>query len=77
MPTLDQAFELREHDAAPVEGESARLPAERLGQIDWHNDLSRLILDINDALKREADEKARAKLIRRLRKALDNEQASS
>jgi metallo-beta-lactamase family protein len=78
MPSLDQAFELRERDALPVEGEGpVRLPADRLGRIDWHNDLSRLILDINDSLKREADEKGRAKLIRRLRKALGNEQASS
>jgi metallo-beta-lactamase family protein len=78
MPNLDQGFELREGDALPLEGEwPVRLPAESLGRIDWHNDLSRLILDINDSLKREADEKGRAKLIRRLRKALGDEQASS
>ncbi|MCP8938158.1 MBL fold metallo-hydrolase [Alsobacter sp. SYSU M60028] len=73
-PTLDQVFELTADAAAPVEGAApVRLPPESLGRVDWHNDLSRLILDINDAVRREAGENARAKLLRRLRRALDNE----
>jgi len=43
-----------------------------VAKLDWHNDVSRLILDINDALKDTADEKARLVLIRRLRRALED-----
>ena len=42
-----------------------------MAQLDWHNEASRLILDINDALAGTADEKARAVVIRRLRRALN------
>ena len=52
---------------------SPRLGPERLGHVDWHNDLSSLILDIDAAVQHEADEKARARLIRRLRRALEPE----
>ena len=51
----------------------ARLPPESLGRIDWHNDLSRLLLDINVAVRAESDERKRQKLIRRVRRALANE----
>jgi len=37
----------------------------------------RLILDINDAVKRKADEKGCAKLIRRMRKAPEEEGSGS
>ena len=37
---------------------SARLPPKSLGPIDWHNDLSRLILDIDEATRREAGRRA-------------------
>ena len=49
----------------------ARLQPEQVARLDWHNDVSRLILDINEALAAESDEKNRAVLIRRLRRALD------
>ena len=61
MPALD----LQDGKAVRIEvEESGRLSPERLGRIDRRNDLSRLILDVSDALKRQADEKGRAKLIR-------------
>jgi serine protease Do len=44
--------------------ESGRLSPERLGRSDRRNDLSGLILAISEALKRQADEKGRAELIR-------------
>ena len=53
--------------AKPYESKSQFLAACRRrdsGRIDRRNDLSRLILDVSDALKRQADEKGRAKLIR-------------
>jgi metallo-beta-lactamase family protein len=73
-PTLDEVFELEHTGAAAVEAAGpVRLPSDRLGHLDWHNDLSRLVLDIDQAIRSAADEKGRAKLIRRLRRALENE----
>lgn len=71
-PVLDEAFQLTTSGARRL-GETAprRLPPEKVARLDWHNDVSRLILDINEALASEPDEKARAVLIRRLRRALD------
>lgn len=74
-PVLDETFELTRAGARRLGGEMpARLPPEQVARLDWHNDLSRLILDINDALAAEPDEKARAVLIRRLRRAFDGDQ---
>jgi metallo-beta-lactamase family protein len=71
-PVLDESFELTDAGARRLGGKMpARLPPERVAQLDWHNDVSRLILDINEVLAAEPDEKARAVLIRRLRRALD------
>ena len=74
-PRLDEAFDLTDTGARRVAGAAPpRLPAEKVARLDWHNDVSRLILDINDALAASPDEKARAVLIRRLRAALDPEE---
>jgi metallo-beta-lactamase family protein len=70
-PTIDQCFSIEGVAVTTTVGGKPRLAAEGMGHRDWHNDLSRLILDIDDAIRREADEKNRAVLIRRLRKALE------
>lgn len=77
-PVLDEEFELTALGARRL-GEVAprRLPPEKVARLDWHNDVSRLILDINDALAAETDEKARAVLIRRLRRALEPDERAS
>jgi metallo-beta-lactamase family protein len=49
----------------------SRIDRQKVAQLDWHNDASRLILDINDALTAATDEKARGVVIRRLRRALN------
>ena len=70
-PALDAPYELTATGAMAVEPETApRLAPEKLARLDWHNDVSRLFLDINDALKGAADERARDVLIRRLERAL-------
>jgi metallo-beta-lactamase family protein len=75
-PVLDEEFELTSSGARRVrETAPRRLPPEKLARPDWHNDLSRLILDINDTLAAKSDEKARAVVIRRLRRALEPEGA--
>lgn len=72
-PALDDAYELSADQASRVERTMpARLTPEKLGRIDWHNDLSKLLLDINVAVRAQADEKARQKVIRRLRSALSS-----
>lgn len=77
-PVLDEEFDLTS-SGARRRGETGqrRLALGKVARLDWHNDVSRLILDINDVLAAEPDEKARAVLIRRLRRALDIDQASA
>ena len=48
-----------------------RLAPEAVVTLDWHNDMSKLILDINDRIEAAADDRARGVIIRRLRRALD------
>jgi metallo-beta-lactamase family protein len=73
-PELDEGFVLTGTGAQHLAtAEPPRLPTAQVARMDWHNDASRLILDINEALLSSADEKARRVLIRRLQKALRNE----
>ena len=51
--------------------EPHRLNPEKVARLDWHNDLSKLLLDISEAVDRQADERGRAAVIRRLKRALD------
>jgi metallo-beta-lactamase family protein len=71
-PVLDESFELTRAGARRVaEAPAARIRPEQVARLDWHNDISRLFLDINEALAGAADERARDALIRRLHRALD------
>ncbi len=71
LPQLDNVFDLtRERLPVPRPGPH-RLPDAALSRLDWHNDYAQLLLDIREALDRAADEKARAVLLRRLRRALE------
>ncbi len=76
IPNLDDEFELttkttRQHKA----GRRARLEPKAVTQLDWHNDLAQLSLDIRAELEKAADEKARQKTLRRLRRALEKGEA--
>ena len=46
---------------------------EAVVNLDWHNDMSRLILDINERIEAAADDRARGVIVRRLRRALEEE----
>jgi metallo-beta-lactamase family protein len=73
-PGLDAAFDLAGEGARVLDaGRPSRIAPERVGQLDWHNDLSRLLLDIGDAVRGAADERARQVVIRRVRRALDQD----
>lgn len=74
LPALDSIIELG--GDMPQETEQPRphrIEAPASMRRDWHNDLSRLILDIDDRVKQAGDEKARGVIIRRLRRALEKE----
>lgn len=73
IPNLDDVFDLKDGAGTLVQSATpARLMPEHLGRIDWNNDLSRLILDLNEAVAKLPDAKSRNKMIRRLRRALEN-----
>jgi metallo-beta-lactamase family protein len=74
-PVLDQCFTISGSDAESCGGKAPRVAIETPGRLDWHNDLSKLVLDIDAAVQAEADERSRARLIRRLRRALAGEGA--
>ncbi len=73
QPLLDDAYELAAPEPRLLDGERRRrLAPEAVTHLDWHNDMSRLILDINDEVRSAADDRARGVIIRRLRRALEN-----
>jgi metallo-beta-lactamase family protein len=75
IPAIDQAFELTPDGARSltVVAPPPRVGPDAVGHLDWHNDVSKLLLDINDALSAAADDKARGVVLRRLRRALEEE----
>lgn len=76
-PAMDQQFELTRQGAraltdapqAPI-----RIAPAAVGHRDWHNDLNKLMLDIDDRIRAAPDERARAVVLRRLRRALENDE---
>jgi metallo-beta-lactamase family protein len=74
IPTLDEAFDLAGGGAQPVERcRPGRMAPESAGRLDWDNELSKLIIDINDTVVKAADERSRNVIIRRLQRALKEE----
>ena len=76
QPRLDAAYRLT--PSGPIDI-SPNLPPPRLkaihtGHADWHNDLQSLILDMQDELSKAGDDKSRGVIIRRIRRALLDEQ---
>ena len=72
QPLLDDIYELSA--AVPTALDAShrrRLAPEVVVRLDWHNDMSKLVLDINDRIEAAADDRARGVIIRRLRRALD------
>ena len=71
-PLLDDIYELSTLAPTPIDvAQRRRLVPEAVVALDWHNDMSRLILDINDRIEAAADDRARGVIIRRLQRALD------
>jgi metallo-beta-lactamase family protein len=74
IPELDQAFDLENGQARAIARTSGRrLPQEQVGLPDSGNAEADLLLDISDTLSRAPDERSRAVIIRRLKRALTND----
>ena len=75
-PKLDDGFDLSGTRAKLLDGgRPHRIDPAQAGHLDWHNDVSKLLLDISDQLRQATDEKSRHVIIRRLRRALENEKS--
>lgn len=76
-PQLDASYRLGHGAAIEIVDvtRKARIDPMQAGHTDWHNDFQSLLLDIQAEIGKAADEKARARVIRRLRGALAAEQA--
>jgi metallo-beta-lactamase family protein len=73
-PTLDALYELGADGPRQLEtAQPPRVAPEQVGRQDSHNDLARLMIEINDKLGKAADERSRAVMIRKLRRALEEE----
>lgn len=74
IPIMDDIYELTTTAPTPIDvSHRRRLAPEAVVALDWHNDMSRLILDINAAVEAAADDRARGVIIRRLKRALESE----
>ena len=61
----------REVEARRVTDVAKWLAPKAVVALDWHNDMSKLILDINDHIGAAAGDRARGVIIRRIRRALE------
>jgi metallo-beta-lactamase family protein len=70
-PRLDDVYELGGEACALLADETRpRMDPDAVSSLDWNNDLQSLVLDIDDEIKKLADAKGKAALIRKLRRAL-------
>ncbi len=72
QPLLDDVYELSAAVPTPLDvSRRRRLAPEAVVALDWHNDMSKLVLDINERIAAAADDRARGIIVRRLRRALE------
>ncbi|WP_026791276.1 MBL fold metallo-hydrolase [Pleomorphomonas oryzae] len=71
-PRLDTSYRLGHATAVEIVDTTRkpRIDPLQAGRTDWHNDFQGLLLDIQSEIGKAADEKARSRVIRRLRNAL-------
>ena len=73
-PSLDDVYDLDGDAARLIESETRpRIDPLQVAKPDWHNDLTKLVIDLNEEVKKAADEKSRAVILRRLRRALSGD----
>jgi metallo-beta-lactamase family protein len=77
-PRLDDVYDLTATKCAIIESETKpRIDPIHVAKLDWNNDLQSLVLDIDDKIKKVADAKGKAALVRKLRRALEEHDAST
>lgn len=70
-PLLDDVYDLTPAGArARVPQPAKRIAPELVSRMDWHNERSRLLLDISTQLDAAPDDQARVSLVQRLRRAM-------
>jgi metallo-beta-lactamase family protein len=70
-PHLDDVYDLTAEKCAVVaEDTKPRIDPTAVAKLDWNNDLQSLILDIQDEMRKTADAKGKAAVVRKLRRAL-------
>ena len=75
-PLLDDAYDLTEAGAqARTPQPSKRLAPELVSRMDWHNERSRLLLEISARLEAAPSDQARADIVQRLRQAIEQTRA--
>lgn len=75
LPLIDESYQLGATGSRQAKlNAPRRLKGESIGRLDWHNDLSKFLLEVSERVNAAADEKSRAKIIRRLRRALSQEE---
>lgn len=74
-PALDSAYRLAAEGPVLVsEGlEKPRIDPVAAGHADWHNETQNFLLDLNEALARAGDARARRVILRRLKRALEEQ----
>ena len=71
IPALDDTYQLTSQGAKlKSQDVERRLTSKGIDQLDWHNGLAQLNIDIRAKLDATKDNKARQKLLRELRRAL-------
>ena len=71
VPALDDRYTLLPDGPRPAGGRERRLAPGQVGGLDWHNERSRLILELSDRLEAAPNDAARAAILQRLRGALN------
>jgi len=75
QPVLDDIYELAAPEPRVLDVDHRRrLAPDAVTHLDWHNEMSELMLDISDKVAAAADDRARGVIIRRLRRALSEKE---
>jgi metallo-beta-lactamase family protein len=75
-PRLDDVYDLTATTCAIIQSETKpRIDPTSVAKLDWNNDLQSLVMDIDDKIKNTADSKSKAALVRKLRRALEDQDA--
>lgn len=75
VPSLDDSYSLTKTAAVPLARGTPppRLVPQDVGHSDWHNDYQSIVLDLEERLRQTADRKARAVILRRVKRAIEED----